>query len=536
MKNSPCTTSLGIVSTILCLFLLGWIGSAQSQGATRSRNTRATPAPKFRQLQESVPPKREFRAVWIPTVFNITWPERASDTPAKQRQDFITLLNQHRASGFNAVIVQIRPSADAFYAASREPWSQWLTGTQGKNPQPFYDPLDFMIEETHKRGMEFHAWFNPYRSVASASSQIASNHIAKMRPDWHLTFDNPHKLLNPGLPQVREYVTSIIMDVVRNYDIDGVHFDDYFYPYGGTAGQDAPTFGRYPRGFSNIADWRRDNVNLFVKMVADSIRAVKPFVKFGISPFGIWKTGVPSGIVASDTIPLDMYGAYSVIYCDALAWLQAGTVDYVMPQLYWQFGGKKDYAKLMPWWLAQAKAAPNGGRHLYTGNAAYKMVDKQWSSAEITAQLRFNRVQGAHGAALYNSNIVAKNIKGLEDSLREDVFRYIALPPTMPWKDDVPPCAPTNVVLRVNNTGVALSWQKPPKADDGDSAHRYAVYRFPYGERINIEDPRALRAITADTEFTDTTARPRERYVYVVTALDRLWNESEPSARVGKLR
>lgn len=477
--------------------------------------------------------------MWVASVFNINWPKSATDAPAKQRQEFITLLNECRASGFNAVIVQVRPSADAFYTASREPWSQWLTGTQGKPPSPLWDPLTFMVSETHKRGMEFHAWFNPYRSVVSAKTLVSQYHIARTRPDWHLTFDNPYKLLNPGLPQVRDYVTSVVMDVVRNYDVDGVHFDDYFYPYGGTGGQDAITFSRYNRGMTNIADWRRDNVNVLVKTVYDSICAVKPFVKFGVSPFGVWKTGVPAGIMAADTMALDLYGAYSVIYCDALAWLQQQTVDYLMPQLYWGFGGKKDYAKLMPWWLSQTR-----GRHLYTGNAAYKMTGtSNWPASEITSQLRFNRAQGAHGCSLYNVTFVTGNTKGLQDSLRRDVFRNPALPPLMLWKDSIPPLAPTRLTLRIHShsihqhgKAVLLTWQESEKAADGDGARFYAVYRFPYGERVNTDDARTLVGLTPDTQFFDSTAKPNERYTYVVTALDRLWNESEATARVGKLR
>jgi uncharacterized lipoprotein YddW (UPF0748 family) len=485
------------------------------------------------------PPKREFRAVWVASVFNINWPKNATDAPTKQRQEFITLLNECRASGFNAVIVQVRPSADALYTASREPWSQWLTGTQGKQPSPLWDPLAFMIAETHKRGMEFHAWFNPYRSVVSAKSAVSQYHIARTRPDWHLTFDNPYKLLNPGLPQVRDYVTSVVMDVVKNYDVDGVHFDDYFYPYGGTGGQDAITFSRYNRGIANIADWRRDNVNLLVKTVYDSIRATKPHVKFGVSPFGVWKTGVPAGIMAADTMALDLYGAYSVIYCDALAWLQQQTVDYVMPQLYWGFGGKKDYAKLMPWWLAQTR-----GRHLYTGNAAYKMNgSSNWPASEIASQLRFNRAQGAHGCSLYNVAFVTGNTKGLQDSLRRDLFRSPALPPVMLWKDSTPPLPPTGLTLRIHThsahqhgKAVLLTWQESEKASDGEGARFYAVYRFSDKERVNTDDPRALCGITPDTQFMDTEAKPNERYTYVVTALDRLWNESETTTRVGKLR
>jgi len=240
---------------------------------------------------QTIPPKREFRSVWIATVTNIDWPSSKTLSPSAQRTEYINILNKHKLNGLNAVVTQIRPSCDAFYQSPFEPWSEWLSGTQGVAPNPFYDPLIFMIDETHKRGMEFHAWFNPYRAVVNKnSSSVSSSHVSVVHPDWIREFGNL-KLLDPGLPQVREYVAKVIMDVVRRYDIDGVHFDDYFYPYPqtGVVFQDSATFSNYPNGFTNKEDWRRNNVNLLIKALSDSIKAVKPHVKFGISPFAIWK-------------------------------------------------------------------------------------------------------------------------------------------------------------------------------------------------------------------------------------------------------
>jgi uncharacterized lipoprotein YddW (UPF0748 family) len=477
---------------------------------------------------QSLPPKREFRAVWVAAVSNIDWPLRSTDAPDKQRADFIAMLDQHKAMGLNAVIVQVRPSADALYAKSREPWSQWLTGKQGQAPNPLWDPLEFMIAETHKRGMEFHAWFNPFRSVVASSSSVADSHISQMRPEWHLSYASPYRLLDPGIPEVRQYVTSVIMDVVRGYDIDGVHFDDYFYPYGGTTTQDAATFRSYARGFTNIADWRRDNVNMMVKMVSDSIRAVKRYVKFGISPFGIWQSGVPQGIVGLD--------AYSVIYCDATAWLQKQTIDYIMPQLYWKFGGGQDYATLMPWWLGQATQS---GRHLYTGLGAYRLdaANGNWLTSDITRQVDFNRAQGAQGCSFFSSTQLTSSLKGIASELAGNQFKTIALPPVMPWKDSIPPLAPTYVVsstvIRIDNqpSPVSLLWDKPAAASDGETPLRYAVYRFAAGETINLQSVQNLIAVTSDVSFTDTINLSK-RPTYIVTALDRLWNESAATARI----
>jgi uncharacterized lipoprotein YddW (UPF0748 family) len=469
--------------------------------------------------QES--PKREFRGVWISTVYNLDFPTNAMDTPEKQRTDFVTLLEQHRKNGINAVFVQVRSAADAFYAGSREPWSAYLTGTQGKAPAPFWDPLAFMVEEAHKRGMEFHAWFNPFRSVLSSSSVVARDHISQTQPAWHLTYRSPFKLLNPGLPEVREYVAGVVADVVRRYDIDGVHFDDYFYPYEGTTTQDAETYHTNGRGISSIADWRRDNVNTFVRLVRDSIRAVKPWIKFGISPFGIWRSGTPSGIVGLD--------AYSVVYADALAWLQAGLVDYIAPQLYWKFGGGQDYAKLMPWWLAQARQA---GRHLYTGLGAYRLTEDAWTASDITRQIDFNRTQASDGAVLFSSNAITRNLKNVQTALQTDTYKTFALPPTMPWKDSVPPNAPVIAGGRVHFTGSSaqLFWEKPSKASDGDTARYFIIYRLPFSSTdLNTATIIGITRQTVFTDTSDTLATQKGLWRYAVAALDKTYNQSTPS-------
>ena len=245
-------------------------------------------------FSQSITAKREYRAAWLATVVNLDWPSSPNLTPTEQRNSLITILDELEKTNINTVIFQVRPECDALYNSSIEPWSYWLTGKQGKAPEPFYDPLEFAVQEAHKRGLELQAWFNPYRAVRDVGSyQQAANHVSVLHPDWVIQIDKI-KFLNPGLPQVRSYVTSVIMDVVRRYDIDGVHFDDYFYPYppNNITNQDSQTFADYPRGFSNIDDWRRDNVNELIRMVYDSIQVEKPYVKFGISPFGDRKSVV----------------------------------------------------------------------------------------------------------------------------------------------------------------------------------------------------------------------------------------------------
>ncbi len=471
-------------------------------------------------------PKREFRAVWISHISNIDWPSSKTLTAQQQRDEFVAQLNQHKLSNINAVVVQVRPSCDAIYPSAIEPWAEWLTGKQGKSPG--YDPLQFMIDETHKRGMEFHAWFNPYRAVVSiSSSSIDSSHVSVKHPEWCITFGNL-KFLDPGQAEVRNYVTSVIMDVVRRYDIDAVHFDDYFYPYPqtGVTISDSITYAQQSRGFTDKNAWRRDNVNLMVKMVADSIKSVKKYVKFGISPFGIWRNN-GSDVQGSATLGLE---SYSAIYADSRRWVQQGWLDYITPQLYWSIGfGPAAYDVLVPWW-----ANVSQGRHLYIGQGIYRIntsTDPKWLNAsEVPNQLRLNRsTPSVLGSIHFSSKQVLNNLLGFQDSLRQQFYNRPALIPAMRWKDSLPPLAPTNLTASINSnqTQVTLKWNRPATATDGDKAAYYVVYRFLFGEAIDLNKVAAIRQITATdtTSFTDIYANPGG-FQYVVTAIDRLHNES----------
>ena len=462
-------------------------------------------------------PKREFRGAWIATVVNLDWPSsRNSET---QRLELIRILDELKDAGINAVVFQIRPECDALYQSSYEPWSYWLTGNQGTAPSPFYDPLEFAIAEARKRGMELHAWFNPYRAIRTIGSYaMDSTHVSVQHPDWVIQIGN-FKFLNPGLPMVRDYVTAVIMDVVQRYDIDGVHFDDYFYPYppNQITNEDDQTFANYSRGFTNRGDWRRNNVNLFIKMVHDSIQVVKPYIKFGVSPFGIWKNGVPSGIVGLD--------AYNVLYADALAWLNAQIVDYVTPQLYWPFGGGQDYGKLLPWW-----ASKTNGRHLYAGQAAYRI--ENWSANEMPNQLQLNRkTPNCYGSIFFRALFFRSNPKGFTDFLKTDFYHYPALHPVMSWKDSIPPNMPQNLRYEpiASSFPPALQWDPPVLAADGDSAIRYVVYRFEKGD-IQLNDLENATNISAlagvNYNIPETPPDIGGPYYYVVTALDRNANES----------
>lgn len=478
---------------------------------------------------QNILPKREFRAAWIATVSNIDWPSSKYLTTTQQRNEIVSILEYLKNAGFNAVIVQIRPSCDAFYANAKEPWSEWLMGTQGQAPIPFYDPLEFIINESHKRGLEIHAWFNPYRSQVNANSSIHPTHISQTKPEWNLRFNSPYKMLDPGLPQVRDYVVSVIMDVVRRYDIDGVHFDDYFYPYEGITNQDSVSWALYGTGFTDKGDWRRNNVNVFISMIYDSIKSVKPYVKFGVSPFGIWKNS------AAGTSGFE---AYYGIYCDAVAWLQAQKVDYIMPQIYWAFARTAaPYGVLVPWWQTVLN-----GRHLYIGQAAYNMLSSNpfpvgsWPASELCDQIRFNRnFINVHGSCFFSAKHIKNNVKGFTDSLRNDLYKFPAIPPTMPWIDSIPPLPPKNLAANGNAVSIVLTWEKPDTAYDGDLPKYYIVYRSEGEDTIDINNPKYIRKIIPidTTSFIDVfSVQFNKKYTYIVTSLDRLHNESVPSAKV----
>jgi len=483
--------------------------------------------------QDKPDPKREFRGVWIATLTNIDWPIGHKSTTEKQKQDLIDILDAHEQTGINAVIFQIRPAADAFYAKSSEPWSQWLTGKQGQAPEPFYDPLAFAITEAHKRGMELHAWFNPYRATFSPNeSGLSPNHITKLHPEWFLTYGGT-KLFNPGLPEVREYIVHTILNVVDNYDIDGVHMDDYFYPYEipGQRINDNDAFTKYNNGIVNIEDWRRNNVDLLIKMLSDSIHKHNPRMKFGISPFGIWKNKRPSDPEGSDT-----HGgnSYYELYADSRKWVKNGWVDYIAPQIYWPMGySLAAFEKLVTWWSDNTF-----DRHLYVGQAAYRIGELRKSSGFHSAsegpnQMKYLRKNDrVQGSIFFSSNSLTSNPLGFTDSLSDTYYRHPALAPAMIWLDSIPPNAPQKLDIAIKRRSLVLTWQTPPLARDKEPVYGYVIYRFENaGKKITLEDPKNILHIQLDasTTFEDKTIEAGKDYTYLVTAIDRLRNESYSS-------
>lgn len=478
--------------------------------------------------QKTGSPKREFRGVWIATVANIDWPTRQGMTTEQQKAQLIEIFDTHQRAGINAIMFQIRPAADALYGKSREPWSTFLSGTQGRPPAPYYDPLEFAIKEAHSRGMELHAWMNPYRATFN-SANVAPDHISRTRPDWFFSYGGK-KYFNPALPEVRSYIASVVMDVVRNYDVDGIHFDDYFYPYPGKSPiPDANEFRQYGHNFRSVDDWRRDNVDQLIKSVSDSIFSAKPHIKFGISPFGIWdnKRDHPLG---SETAG---FSGYRQLYADARKWTEEGWIDYINPQLYFPFYNRAAaYEVLVDWW-----AKNSFGKHLYIGHGAYRATEsgQGWRERDqIPRQIIYLRENPqVQGSIYFSSKSLTNNMAGLRDSLQYTYYRHKSLPPAMPWKDDTPPLAPRGLTVRASQDKAAtLHWQKPDAAPDGEQPFGYVVYRFAAGEEQDLSNPASILHISYNnryTTYTDDSVVENRRYTYVVTSIDRLKNESPAS-------
>ncbi|MFC4778711.1 family 10 glycosylhydrolase [Paenibacillus sp. GCM10023252] len=475
-------------------------------------------------------PKREMRAAWIATVDHVDWPARGVVTEAEQKASFTAMLDKLESAGINALIVQVKPTSDAFYPSQYGPWSEWLTGVQGKDPG--YDPLAFMLEEAHKRNMEFHAWFNPYRiSLQDDVNKLVADHPARLHPDWVVSYGG--KLYyNPGIPAARAFIQDSIMEVVNGYDIDAVHFDDYFYPYPVT-GVDFPDdaqYQQYGAGSASKGDWRRDNVNQFVQEISVKIKQAKSYVKFGISPFGIWKNKStdPAG---SDTNGLSSYDA---IYADSKKWIDEQWIDYVTPQIYWYLGySPAAYDKLTEWWsgLVEGKNV-----QLYSGHALYRIgTGEDWmDSEEMPDQIKYNRnFDNVQGSMFFSAKGFADNPLGFTDRLSNDLYRYPALVPAMPWLDSTAPTAPAaESAVGRGADGVQLKW----KEASGSDTSYYVVYRYEGTSAGDLDDPSHMvgkvrrAAGSAEQTYTDVSAVDGMTYTYVITAVDRLHNESAASS------
>ena len=397
------------------------------------------------------PLPREFRAVWVASVGNINWPSRAGLSTAEQKAELVSIFNKAAELRLNAVLFQVRPACDALYVSSYEPWSEYLTGRMGQGPAPHYDPLAFAVEEAHKRGMELHAWFNPFRArYSKAISPVASSHISKTQPSLVKAYGQ-YLWLDPGEQAVHEHSLKVMMDVVRRYDVDGVHLDDYFYPYPETNLDfpDTASWNRYRRSGGKLerGDWRRDNVNRFIAQLYARVKQEKPHVKVGLSPFGIWRPGVPGSIRGFD--------AYERLYADSRKWLTEGWTDYFSPQLYWSINApQQSFPVLLKWWAGQNPKQ----RHLWPGISMHG-PDGRRPAAEVVNQIMIRRREGGgDGAAFWGMKALFGNRNGVGDLLRSSAFTDIALVPASPWLDRTPPAAPTmNITLNPMKVNIGTS-------------------------------------------------------------------------------
>ncbi len=490
-------------------------------------------------------PTDELRSAWVATVSNLDWPNSwDKGNVDAQKQSFIDLIESLQEVNINTIFFQVRTECDAFYNSDYEPWSRYLTGTQGKYPG--YDPLKFAIEACHDRGIELHVWLNPYRINTSKfdnDNYYDTKHVYKKHPEWAIEYSDGKKILNPGLPQVQLYIKKVAGDIINKYDIDGIHFDDYFYAYGGTPEElDRQTYLTYGEEYSNIGDFRRGSINKMIQNVMDTIYTTKPYLRYGVSPFGIYGNGMnPSGITGLD--------AYNVIYCDPIEWLKQGSVDYINPQLYWTTGGFQDFGKLLPWW---AGWADQYNRDVYAGHGIYRLDDYPvasfhdfnlheykeyfnlsktemlrlggWSLEEVIKQInivRQNRAKNAKGSVFFRAKDFDR-VYGLKNFIVKNAYKYKTLLPNQYWKNSPKPEKVTNIRYEKvpNKPFYRIVW------DNGDTLSRYAIYNTKISD---IAKPENLLDITFDNYYIPPSDTVYDGMSIGIVKIDRFWKTGDIS-------
>jgi len=497
----------------------GEIAAAQQFPTLEPRSQAScTPSPQLK--------KNDFRGMWIASVVNIDWPSRMGLSAQAQQRQLIGWFDLAVRNNFNAVVLQVRPAADTFWPSSREPWSRWLTGKQGQDPG--YDPLAFATKEAHSRGLQLHAWFNPYRVTMGPSlTSLTPSHPARVNRNWVVRKDGKW-YFDPGHPDARAHVIDTIMEAVNGYDIDGVHFDDYFYPYpgSGSAFQDAKTFRQYGAGFAKRADWRRNNVDTLIKELSDRIRSTKPWVQVGVSPFAVWRNqGTdPQGSATRAGIQ-----TYDQLFADTRKWVREGWIDYIAPQIYWTRGFEiADYEAITRWWAKEIDQATQNGHNvgLYIGEATYRAgtrTSRDWRKANVLVSHRsFTRTfPQVHGAIYFSAKHVQADRRKTTTRLVKRFYSRPAIAPSFGIPTTPPPAAPTNLVWNDRQ----LTWN----AGD-DSAVRYAIYRIPTPatDPCVLADARHLVAIVPANGSTVQWRGNNQGGTTLITAIDRWGRESEP--------
>ncbi|MDH8701880.1 uncharacterized lipoprotein YddW (UPF0748 family) [Dysgonomonadaceae bacterium PH5-43] len=472
--------------------------------------------------------KREFRGVWISTM----WQDRYKNMSASEMQTyFINMLDSLKAYNFNAIVFQARPCADAFYYSEIEPWSKHFTGQQGKAPDNNFDPMEFLIEEAHKRCIEFHAWLNPYRIAVSDNETIHHSHIYHQHPEWFVKYGK-QIYFDPGLPQSRNYICKIVKDIVQRYDIDAIHMDDYFYPYP-IAGENFPddiSFNIYGelQGFdkSRRDDWRRNNVNILIERIKNTILLEKPYVRFGISPFGIYrnKKSTPDGS-GSNTNGLQNYDN---LYADVKLWVENGWVDYNIPQIYWEIGhSAADYETLIKWWTLN-----NYGAHLYIGQDVDRTMKtrdlRQPAKNQLSRKMELTRtLPGVYGNCFWPVYEILNNNGGIIDSLKTNYHKSPAIIPAYSHLYDGKPKDVKSLKVDKKHNVHRLIWKANGDKSDPTNAQYYVVYRFNNKEKENLNDASKIVAVTQNTSILLPYKNGKTKYKYVVTSVDRYHNESK---------
>ena len=466
-------------------------------------------------------PKHEFRGAWVQTVGQARYRQMNSAAMKHYLSDMVRKFDE---AGINAVIFQIRPEADAFYKSSLEPWSRFLTGRQGSAPDdPSFDPLAFLIEECHKRGMELHAWMNPYRAKTDVSITLAPGHIYWKHPERFVQYGT-QLYFDPGLPENRSYICEVVRDIVSRYDVDAIHMDDYFYPYpiAGSPFPDDKSFSMYAssQGFQRNQrdDWRRNNVNLLIREIKYTIAGTKPWVRFGISPFGIYrnKRSTPDGS-GSETAGLQNYDD---LYADIKLWVEKGWIDYNLPQLYWETGHKTaDYTTLLNWWNAN-----NFGQPLYIGQDLKRSIDKNelWEKIRQSRSMTF-----VNGNCYWYGYQILENFEGVADMMKNDLHRTKALIPAYRSMYAGQPKAIKKPQAVFMEDMHFLTWDSDKQYGNPESAQYFVVYRFRKGEPVDIKRSGNILDVTPDNFFVLPYEGGKQTYTYVITTLDAFKNESK---------
>ena len=469
-------------------------------------------------------PKREFRGVWMHVVGPYSY---KNQHPEDIKQFLRNALNNFQELGMNAVIFQVRPTADALYSSEIEPWSKYLTGQQGKAPIGNFDLMEFMIRECHKRNIEFHAWINPYRVTLGEMTPLDKKHIYFRHPEWFVQY-NSQIYFDPGVPNCRKHICSVVQDIVKRYDVDAIHMDDYFYPYpiAGEVFPDDISFSFFNKKFTDKGEWRRNNVNLLIQEIKQSIVKTKPWVRFGISPFGIYRNrkSTPDGS-GSNTNGLQ---AYDDLYADVKLWVQKGWIDYNIPQLYWEIGHKDaDYETLIHWWNKN-----NYGAHLYIGQDVPRTMNATdpiiMSKNQLPRKLKLEQsLPAVYGRCFWSGYDVLNNTGEIADSLYRNYQRYPALIPAYLHMHNKSPNEVRALKAGSQNSSYKLYWKRNGDPKNPKNAQYYVVYRSLGTRPPNLNDPSAIVAITRETEIRLPYQTGNDTYTYIVTSVDRYHNESQ---------